>query len=112
MNSKITLNPYVGKANLYSKYDRNFEYKSVKEYSLEEWEQNIFIVPCENLHYSGVVSFLDKRSGIYYSLMSIKISTSKLLELRRDCEMARKFIQDYWLKNNSENKLKGNDEKL
>ncbi len=109
---RVKNNPYVGKANLYSKYDRNFEYKSVKEYSLEEWDQNIFIAPCENLHYTNHVYFLDKRSGINYSLMHVKINTSKLLELRRDCEKARVFIQDYWLLNNSENKLKISDEKL
>lgn len=78
----ITNNLFFGRRLLSSKFDKSFIYKDVSEYSLSEWIENVFISPWENSSNNDGFCFMDKRSGVNYSLMSVSMPHEQVQNLR------------------------------
>jgi hypothetical protein len=89
-------NPYIGTNHLSSKYEQDFNYKGVSEYDQQEWLDNIFINPWDNANHLDGFSFIDKRSGVLYSLMSVGMPHNQVMKLIDSPDDCKWLINRYY----------------
>jgi len=97
-------NKYFGMNHIQDNFVKGFVYKDVKEYdSLKEWLDNICICMNENIALEtpngNRACFVDKRSGVYFSLMGFWMPKETQKELMESEGACKEFLSKYYFDN-------------
>ena len=103
MKTERNAHKYFGMNHIGDNFQKGFEYKSVTDYpTLKEWLDNVFIAMNENSALKTAsgnrASILDKRLGIYYSMMGIFLTTQEQEKLMNSEEECEEYLRRYYYK--------------
>lgn len=103
MKTERNAHKYFGMNHIAKNFEKGFKYKDVTDYpTLKEWLNNVFIAMNENVALKTAdgnrAAILDKRLGIYYSLMGIYLTTQEQEKLMYSQEECEEYLRRYYYK--------------